>query len=103
MATNNLNPTAQHQAQPVQSLLSGLAVKAEHMIALGCGGLLIVLFSCAFGVWWFIDSWTTSADPTPQQRTERHVEIPDCTGRGRLMIWTDQRGNVVKYDCEANR
>lgn len=103
MATNNLQPGTQRQAQPVQSLLSGLAVKAEHMIALGCGGLLIVIAACALSVWWAVDSWTTAADPAPAQRTERQLVPPDCTGRGRLMVWTDQHGNVVKYDCEANR
>jgi len=53
MATNNLNPTRERQAQasPTQSLLNGLAIKGKHMIALGCGGLIVGILLCALSVY----------------------------------------------------
>ena len=48
MATNP-NPPQRRQAQasPALSLLDGLAIKGKHMIALGCGGLLIGILLCS--------------------------------------------------------
>lgn len=49
MATNTPNPTQRRQAQdsPALSLLNGLAIKGKHMIALGCGGLIVGTLLCA--------------------------------------------------------
>ena len=53
MATNTPIPTQRRQAQasPAQTLLSGLAIKGKHMIALGCGGLIVGILLCALSIY----------------------------------------------------
>ena len=81
MATNNVSNAAPRPA-PAQGLLSGLVLTGEHMIALGCGMLLIVLLACALSGWWFVSSWTTPADPAPVERIRRgeieHSSLDTC-------------------------
>ena len=88
MATNNVSNAAPRPA-PAQGLLSGLVLTGEHMIALGCGMLLIVLLACALSGWWFVSSWTTPADPAPVERIRRgeieHSSLDTCpAGRVRF-------------------
>jgi len=75
MATNNQGQQTQGRPAQARSLLGGLITKGEHMIALGCGMMLIVLLACALGGWWFISSWTTPADPEQQVTTVRRGEV----------------------------
>lgn len=74
MATNNMGNTAPRPA-PAQGLLRGLVLTGEHMIALGCGMLLIVLLACALSGWWFVSSWTTPADPEQTTVQPRRGEV----------------------------
>lgn len=81
MATNNMGNTAPRPA-PAQGLLSGLVLKGEHMIAVGCLTLLIALAACGVGGWWLVSSWTTPADPAPVERIRRgeieHSSLDTC-------------------------
>lgn len=84
MATNNTQtqPTSKPTAKAT-GLLSGLLAKGEHMIALGCGMLLIVMLTCALGGWWIVASMTTTpADPAPITQVRRgeieHSSLDRC-------------------------
>lgn len=93
MATNN---TAERPARPAQqgkSLLGGLVLGAEHMMALGCGGLVFVLVACGVITWYSVSSWwTTPADPaqtvTQVRRGEvEHSSLDSCPA-GRTKFYT---------------
>ena len=79
MATNNMGNVAPRPA-PAQGLLRGLVLTGEHMIALGCGMLLIVLLACALSGWWFVSSWTTPADPEQTTVQPRRGEVEHWAG-----------------------
>lgn len=103
MATSNsTQPATRPAAAGAASLLSNLAIKAEHMIALGCVTMLIVLFSCIFGGWWLVDSWTSGGSDTTTtnraQEWQQPMTMPDC-GRGRIYAQTNWRGDIISYSC----
>jgi hypothetical protein len=75
MATNNMGGAAARSAQPAKGLLSGLVLGAEHMMLLGCGGLLVALVACGVITWWTISTWTAPADPTQQTVIVRRGEV----------------------------
>ena len=79
MATNNMGNTAPRPA-PAQGLLSGLVLKGEHMIAVGCLTLLIALAACGVGGWWLVSSWTTPADPEQTTVQPRRGEVEHWAG-----------------------
>lgn len=85
MATNN--PTfnqADRPSKEKKGFLRGLVVKGEHMIAFGCGGLLVVLLVCALSVWFAVDSWSPATDPAPTVRVRagevEHSSLDTCSG-----------------------
>ena len=89
MATNNIAGQPPRTAQPTNGLLSGLVLKGEHLIAVGCLTLLIALAACGVGGWWLVSSWTPSADPAPVERIRRgeieHSSLDTCpAGRVRF-------------------
>lgn len=99
MATNNGTNTQAPRPAPAKGLLGGIVTKGEHMIALGCGMLLIVLLACALGGWWIVDSWTTPADPeqtvTHVRRGEvEHSSLDRCAA-GKTKFYT-QSGSVCR-------
>ena len=99
MATNNVTGQPTRTAQPAQGLLSSLALSAEHMFAIGCLTLIIVLFACGLGGWWFVSSWTTPADPEQQTVIVRRGEVEhsalDSCPAGRTKFYT-QTGMVCR-------
>lgn len=76
MATNNMTGQGTRSAAPAKGgLLSGLVLGAEHMMMLGCGGLLVVLLACGVITWYTITSWSTPADPEQQTVIVRRGEV----------------------------
>lgn len=102
MATSNFTGQTARTAQPAkEGLLSGLIVKGEHMLALGCGGLLVVLLACAVITWYTISGWTTPADPAPIEQVTKvrpgereHSSLDRCPA-GRTKFYT-QNGSVCR-------
>lgn len=99
MATGNVAGQQPRQAQQTNGLLGTLALSAEHMFAIGCLTLLIVLAACGIGGWWLVSSWTTPADPdqivTQVRRGEiEHSSLDECPA-GRTKFYT-QNGMVCR-------
>jgi len=95
------NGGAKAQAQPTKSLLGGLALKAEHMIALGCGGLLIVIVVCVLSIWFGVSNWNSAGDPAPAQRSQvgqSYNAMPDCESR-HLRVFTQERNGQIVFSC----
>ena len=100
MATDNAAERPTRPAQKAQSLLGGLVLGAEHMMALGCCGLLLVLVACGLIAWYSVSSWwSVPADPDQTviqaQRGEiEHSSLDDCPA-GRTKFFT-QNGMVCR-------
>lgn len=99
MATNNATGQTMPRPAPQKSLLSGLIVKGEHMIALGCGMLIVVMLACALGGWLLVDSWATPADPEqttvqPRRGEVEHSSLDRC--RAGMTKHYTPRGSVCR-------
>jgi hypothetical protein len=100
MATNNATGQSARSAQPDKGgLLSGLIVKGEHMLALGCAGLIVALVACGVITWYTITSWATPADPEQTTVILRRGEVErsslDSCPVGMTKHYT-QRGSVCR-------
>lgn len=100
MATNNTVDRPARPAQTGQSLLGGLVLGAEHMMLLGCGGLVLVLVTCGVITWYTVSGWwSTPTDPaatvTQVRRGEvEHSSLDSCPA-GRTKFFT-QTGMVCR-------
>ena len=76
MATNNATGRPMTRPAPQKGLLSGLVLGAEHMMLLGCAGMIVALVACGVVTWWTISGWwSTPADPEQQTVIVRRGEV----------------------------
>ena len=99
MATNNATGQAMTRPAAQKGLLSGLIVKGEHMMALGCAGMIVALVACGVVTWYTISGWVTPTDPaqtiTAVRRGEvEHSALDNCPA-GKTKHYT-QNGMVCR-------
>lgn len=68
MGTNQVGAQPR-EMQQAKNLLGGAILKAEHMIFVGCAGLVLALVACGVITWYTITGWSTPADPAPVDKT----------------------------------
>lgn len=99
MATNNMAGQAASSAPPAKGLLSGLVLGAEHMMLLGCAGMIVALVACGVFTWYTISGWVTPTDPVQTVTAVRRGEVEhsalDSCPAGKTKFYT-QNGMVCR-------
>ena len=76
MATNNATGQPMTRPAPQKGLLSGLVLGAEHMMLLGCAGMIVALVTCGVVTWYTISGWwSTPTDPVQTVTAVRRGEV----------------------------